>query len=298
MQRTELARRLGVSLAVVLVVLVVAASLPLVTQSGGPDEPLDTTEFSPATVVSEPIQSSGTVSPDVAEDDQSGVVYIDQAHGNDLSRAEMAPLVSALTATGHTVRMLDSTDDFTSELDDGKALVIVDPTLRYTTDELDTVEEFTDGGGHLLLVAEPDRIRPAAAAGNAVTQSSKVTQLASRHGISFDTRYLYDLETNDGNYKHVVATPAADAGLGGIERTTHYTATTVSARDGTPLLVTPETTHLSGGGPAAQHTVATQTENVLAVGDSTFLQADRHTVADNEEFVGYIVEFLATGEGG
>jgi hypothetical protein len=114
-------------------------------------------------------------------------------------------------------------------------------------------------------------------------------------GVSFDTRYLYNMETNDGNYKNVIATPGSEADLDGVNRTTLYTGTTVSAPTGTDLLVTTERTHLSDGGPADRYPVAVETGNVIALGDRDILRDSRYTVADNEDFLAYVVEFLAGG---
>lgn len=72
-----------------------------------------------------------------------------------------------------------------------------------------------------------------------------------------------------------------------------YTATTVSAPDGTRLLVTPETTRLSANSDARRRPVAVRDGNVLAVGDTTFLQEGKHVVVDNERLVATITQFAA-----
>lgn len=129
-------------------------------------------------------------------------------------------------------------------------------------------ENFTERGGRLLLVGEPDQFT---VSGFFLTKrSSRLTTLDAAFSVSFDTRYL--------------------------NRTVLYTATTVTARSGTILLETPTETQLSGGGGPGSHPVAVETGNVIAVGDRTFLRDSRFTVADNEGMLQYVTEFLARGE--
>jgi hypothetical protein len=39
-----------------------------------------------------------------------------------------------------------------------------------------------------------------------------------------------------------------------------------------------------------------ENDNVILLGDKSFLRSDRFNVGDNEEFAAYLVEFLITGE--
>lgn len=294
MRRVAVAKRVGAFAAVVLVIVAAAAAVPLVDTGPDANETLSNPEYDPATVAPEPIAASGAVEPDVPGALRAGVVLVDTGHLNGVDRADIAPLVRGLSDTGHTVRFHDQTDNLTDQLPDADAFVVIDPTVGYDREEVEAVQEFTAGGGRLLLVGEPDRLRVSGVFALSLnTRSSELSALASAHGVAFDTRYLYNLEENDGNYKHVLAEPASDSPVDDVERTTVYTGTTVSANGGTPLLVTTEGTRLSDGGEPGRHTVAVRRDNVVAVGDSTFLRSDRHTLADNEAFVEYLVEFLA-----
>jgi len=305
MERTELAG--GVVAFLVTVLLVVGLAAVGASLTGGGAAPavdvdrtanLSVPEYAAGDLVADPLAAEGSIDPDVPPADRGGTVLVDATHGNDYPRETIAPLVRALTAADHTVRFHEQGDNLTRQLRAAKAYVVISPSDEHDAGEVRAVDEFTDRGGRLLLVGEPDRIEPVGtrAGGQTVTITVSLASLGSEHGVSFDTRYLYNLETNDGNYKHVIARPPEESPLSGVDRTTHYTATTVTVDGGTPLLVTTEGTRQSGSGEAGTYTVAAQRGNVLALGDRTFLRSDRYAVADNEAVLAYIVEFLAQGE--
>jgi hypothetical protein len=175
----------------------------------------------------------------------------------------------------------------------------MDPGSEFERDEIDDIREFTNEGGHLLMVGEPSRKRISGGFfGLSVSnQESALTTLAARYDMSLGTSYLYNLETNGGNYKHVVARPTSASGLE-FEDVTMYTAASVSSRTGTVLLRTTRNTHEAGLDGTRRHPVAIHRpqQNVILLGDSSFLRADRFNVGDNEQFVAFLVEFLVSGE--
>lgn len=300
MDRRRFGKRVGLAIAVAALVTITAFAMPvLFTGDRTPTERVDHPEFDAGSLAVDPLDTDGSIDPDADPAASSGVVVIDTAHSNDVDRADIAPLVEGLTAANHSVRYHGTGDNLTKQLDGAKAFVVITPYLGFDEEELDTIENATDDGMHLLLVAEPDWITVSRGPfGEAIPteKQSRIAPIASAHGVSFDTRYLYDLQTNDVNYKHVLAEPASKEELSDIERVSAYTATRVTARNGTPLLVTPASTRLSDGGQLGPHRIAVRQGNTVALGDRTMLHADRATVADNEHFVEYLVEFLVAGE--
>lgn len=299
MERADIVRRVGVMVLVaagiVTGVFILGSSLPA---GEVPAEPMTHSEYDPDALVVEPLATEGTVEPNISTTNSSNVVLVDTAHGNDLERATIAPLVSGLTAVNHSVRFYEDGDNLTTELEQAKAFVVITPTERFSKSEVETVVNATDDGMRLVLVGEPDSFvitRGPFGAPVPVKQTSHLTELGSAHDVSFDTRYLYNLASNDGNYKHVLVEAPATSPLTDLDRASVYTATAVSSANGTPLLVTQPEARLSDGGPPGRYPVAVRAGNTVAVGDRTFLRADRHTIADNEAFVEYLVEFMAEG---
>ena len=292
-----LATRLAVAALVAAAVVAVAFAVPAVTGPTPGREPLTTPEYDPGTLATTPLPAEGTleIDPDVGGDE--GIVVVDATHSNRVDRADLAPLVRGLTAAGYRVRIHDS-GTLDRALANANAFVVVDPAEEFERNEFLTVLTFTNEGGHVLLVGEPNRVSGSSISGiSGDVQESALTTLAARYDMSLGTGYLYNLETNGGNYKHVVSESTEESALD-LDRVVTFTAASVHARRGTVLLQTTLGTYEAGSDEPGRHAVAVlnDRENVLLLGDSTFFRTDRFTVGDNERFVAYVVEFLVSGE--
>ncbi|MFB6309677.1 MAG: DUF4350 domain-containing protein [Salinirussus sp.] len=283
--------------AVVVAFIVVVVGATLLAGAGGgfsATDELSTAEFDPSTTLEDPIPVEGSVEASVEAANRSGTVVIDQGHNNDLERRNLRPLVAALGALNHSVTIHGPGDNLTEQLSEASAYVTITPTEPHQPSQIDALEDFTARGGRALVVGEPDQI---VFSGPFPTQRTvATTELGARFGFSIDTRYLYNLERNDAIYKHVIAEPADGADLEGVDRTTVYTGTAVTASDAQPLLVATEGTTLSDGGKSDEHVIALRKGNLIVVGDRTFMDDSHHAVADNEDFIAAVVEFLARGQ--
>ena len=292
-----------------LVALVAAAGLVVATVAGGavlastanddPEtEPMAVPEYQPENVTVDAIPARGDVRPDRSETTGSGTVVVDAGHGNRFDRATLEPIVRGLTRVGYDVEYYRS-GDLAAALEDAKAFVVVDPSQEYQPGDVDDVRRFTGQGGHLLVVGEPDRLRASAGfLGTSLdTQESALTALGSAYGASVGTAYLYNQERGDASYKSIETRPTDVEGLDDVNRTTMYTAGAVRMRGGEVLLrAASGTRESSTADQSRRYPVATRRSNVVVLGDKTFLRDDRHRVADNEAFVAYLVEFLASSD--
>ncbi|MFB6169174.1 MAG: hypothetical protein ABEJ43_10065 [Haloferacaceae archaeon] len=291
-----------------LLALVLSAGVVVGVAAGGaafvdggenePDGSLAIPEYQPENVSVEPIPAEGKLSPDSDVAVGSGTVVIDRGHGNRFSRATIEPLVRGLTRMGYDVEFYRN-GDLAAALEDAKAFVVIDPATEYKSGDINDVRRFTGQGGRLLVVGEPDRIGISASLfGTSInTQESALTTLGAAYGTSVETGYLYNQENADANYKHIETAPTGAGGLEGVEQTTMYTATAVQMRGGEVLLRSaPGTIQSSTDDEQGRHPVAVRRNNVVFLGDKTFMRADRYRVADNEAFLTYLVEFLASGE--
>lgn len=291
-----------------LLALVLAAGVVVGIAAGGAmfandgrtssDESLAIPEYQPENVTTDYIPAEGEIAPSRDATVGSGTVVIDAAHGNRFDRATIEPLIRGLTRVGYDVE-IHRTGDLAVALDDAKAFVVIDPNQEYRSGDVDDVRRFTGQGGRLLVVGEPDRVSVSASLfGSSIsTQDSALTTLGSAYGTSVGTAYLYNQESADANYKHITARPTDAAGLDGIEQTTMYTAGAVRMRGGDVLLRSaPRTAESSTDDEQGRYPVAAQRNDVVVLGDKSFMRADRYRVADNEAFVTYLVEFLASGD--
>jgi hypothetical protein len=296
-----LAKRVAVAGLVAVVIVAAAFAIPAATDSSTEPEPLDTPEYDAEALAATPIPAEGEIEADGSVGNRAGVVVVDVSHSNRVSRAELAPLVEELTSIGYGIRFYEGDQTLDQELSNVNAFLVVDPAQEFDRDEIDSVRDFTDDGGHLLMVGEPNRKRISASLfGTSITeQESALTTLAARYDMSLGTSYLYNLETNGGNYKHITARPTPESELE-FDSVTMFTAAAVHARRGTVLLRATADTHEAGIDGTSRFPVAVhrENENAVLLGDSTFLHADRFNVGDNEQFAAFLVEFLISGNAG
>jgi hypothetical protein len=294
----ELGKRLVVLVLTVAVVLAVVAGGSTLLQDEEERTSLQNPEYEPDAVVPEPIEATGTVDPDPDPTaDDTGTVVIDRRHANRFSRSDIEPLVDALVREGYHVKFYTG-GDLAVALEDADAFLVIDPGSEYLPGDIDDVRQFTGNGGRLVMIGEPDRTAVSASIfGTSIsTQESRLTTLASQYGMSVDTQYLYNQENADGTFKHVLARPTSGE-LDGVEQTTMYTAAAVTARNGTVLLRSAPNTIKSGSDEVTgEYPVAVERNNVLLLGDKTFMQEDRYRVADNEQLVAYVAEFMIEGD--
>lgn len=296
----QLTRGTILSIVIAVAIVAVAGTVPLLSQQPEP-EPISQTEFQSSQVVADPIQARGDVQVELTAGNISGTVVIDNAHGNRFTRADIQPLTAAIQDQGYDVRFHGS-DDLKEDLADADAYVIVDPSNEYTEEELEVLKAFVNDGGRLLILGEPTRVQVSASLFGVTISDveSALTTLGSAFNVTFDTRYVYDLSQNDGNYKRPVVAPARDVNispvredLSAVEDVTFYTAAPVRPTgDGTPVLLTHGSARIADSDDDGRVPVAARDENVLAIGDSTFIGPDTYNVADNEVFLGRVVEFL------
>lgn len=289
---------LGVLVAgVVVLAAVVAGSLatPPAAVPPGADHP----EYASEEIAVDRLENEGT--PDPSGD--VGTVVFDRSENNRFDREDVAPLTDAITRAGGEVRFTETHNGLATTLFEADVLVVVDPASRYDGEDLDALEQFLDDGGKVVIFGEPNRkvIQQRQFGIGLSTRRSQLTTLGSKLGITFDTQYLYDQQHNDGNFKNVLAGPPDGQNhdlVEGVEDVAMYTATSVSATDGEVLLRTASSAKQDGtareeGYPVA---VVNDRDDVLAVGDKTFLQPQYASVGDNDVFIARIVEFMADAD--
>lgn len=286
--------RVAAFLVTVLLVVAGTAVGPYVATLGGQQPTAaNYSEYAVSSVVPERAEATGH--PSVDRRDDRGLVVIDRTHLNRFTRDEIQPLVDAVTEAGYRVEFLSGTDSMDVALSRADAFVVVDPGTAYTGDEADRVESFVDRGGRLVLMGEPTYL--AITGGFASTARNQLSSLSTEFGIEFGSDYLYNMERRDGHFQNVFANAAGDGPVvDGVDRAAFYTATQVTSPAGTPLLVATDRTRNSRNDATGDYTLALRQGNVLAVGDTTFLERANSNVVDNEQFIGNVAEFLVTGE--
>ena len=311
MNRAGLKARAAVFVVVVVLTVTAVAAAGVVTDQATTEKPTaEADRYQPDAIETSELERGGEITID--GDHESKTVVIDVAHDNDVSREDLQPVVSALTAHGHTVEYHEYEEqhgsmgdqrarELTETLRDADALIAVDPQTRYTAGEAEAVSEFADAGGRVLFAAGPET------GGGTVTVDPMTGQIVeegdgefesvtSALGIAFDTGYIYDMEEYEGNYRRISVSAETEAELtGGVDRVV-FDAPTQVATEGEPLLATAETAEHSESREAGSFDVAVRHGNAVGVGDTGFMTTESHNVADNEVFIGNLLEFLVGGE--
>ena len=239
-----------------------------------------------------------------------GLVVLDQAHGNQFTRAEMATLDGLLAARGLQVRPLVE-GELTAALRPAAALVVIAPVQGYSAAEIQAVRDFVARGGRVLLLGDPTRyniqIDETDLFALPVVETAQVplNDLANAFDITFRGDYLYNTVENEGNFRNILLDAGGFGGgalTDGLERLALYSshslqlgpaATAVlSANDDTWSSATDRPGGLT---LAALSPADSDAGQLLAIGDVHFLTEPYNTVYDNGAFVARVADFLAGG---
>ncbi|WP_336002937.1 DUF4350 domain-containing protein [Halorientalis halophila] len=311
---TDLSRLVGVFVAVLALVLVVAAAAPLLASPGGEanPQPQNPDAFQPDRIVPEDVNSSGSVKVDA--DAEGQVVLIDRAHGNDFDREEIQPLVEALVRNGHEVRFHGggpggagsagpgSESPLNRSLREADAFVVISPDRPFADPERRGVADFADRGGRLVMLGEPTSSAPTVSSlfGPPMDQSatSQMASLSSRFGMGLGTGYLYNMYENGNNFQNVYATAAGEGPLTeGVDRVLFDRATALSVGgDASVALSAGDRSALSTTRRQGEFPVAATSGDVALIGDTSFLTPSNYRAADNEVLIGNLASFLVSGD--
>lgn len=289
---------------IVIAVVVSTAAIGGYAMADAPTERSDATVekqyFTDESLVSESELTSRSGEIDLA-DQPSRTVLI----STDGQVSELEPVIEALVTSGHEVRIHDGggssiqsaggiltgsvtatssvseTDEgLESELGEVDALLAVGGS-QFSDEDYETIESFAEEGS-VVLATEP-------ATGFSGSASDGLT---ARFGISVGDGYLYNMQENDANYQRIYANgAAADIGAG-VESLVFDTATPVASHDGSTAITASEQTRYSVTRESDTYGVAAQSGNVVVIGDTDFMTPLDYNRADNNQFIGNVLEFL------
>jgi hypothetical protein len=220
-------------------------------------------------------------------------IMFDQAHNNQYSLAEIESLRGLLLNQGAEILELRPKENLSEKLKKADAFIIITPTDFFTESELRAIENFVERGGRLLVIADPTR-----SVSESDREREKSVNLANEilepFRISFRNDYVYSLVKNEGNYRNIHVHPAGNHLLGmNLTNLVFYASHSVAALDN--IVLTGDETSLSSlDDQGARHPVAAldASENVLAIGDMTFMTTPYFQVSDNYQLIINISEFL------
>jgi len=313
-------RLIGVFVVIVALAVVGGVVLGAAGDSGQPDgaevSGQSPAQFQPDAVNEEYDPETGNIEVDAGEQDKR--ILVDTRHGNQFSQTDLEPVVEAAFESGHTIEFgASASSDGRSRRGSGASygetlsnydgVLIVQPTGEFSQSERNALQNYTDAGGRVAVLAEPTQIQAALGLfGVPSPVSFGATNLSRNYGLQVGAEGLYNMneDRNDNNFKSIYASPSADGTLTeGVETISfdqggyvvvnedHEDAgrieTLYTAAEGTRTLDTRRT---------GEYPVVARNDNMVLVADSSFIEQSEVYDVDNEVFVGNLVEFLVSGD--
>lgn len=305
--------RRGWALVVALLAPIVVRSLWFYQGAYARSLPVTTPDYSAFPQATPPL--GPPVVPASSQPSAYGVVLLDWSHQNQFAVPEFGILASALAVRGARVEVASLSYDLSSlpleeRLKYADAYLVAAPTLEFTRSEVRAVAAFVDRGGRLVVISDPTRGSAAFDPfgfylGPAFGDVAVANGLLAPHGLVFSDDYLYNVHRNEGNFRNVFLSQfhfprlEGDRRPGDIPRgeVVFYGSRSVTTESGTPVLVGDGYTYSSrtdrGGSLAAG--ALSESENVLALGDLTFLMPPYNEVSDNAGLIDNVADFLVGG---
>jgi hypothetical protein len=222
-----------------------------------------------------------------------GMLVVDMAHRNAFFEEELTTLVSRVADRGYVVEFMDAPEKggptpaaaLGAQLDRANGLLIVNPIQPYTGAEVSEVQRFLERGGRVLLVADPGR-------------PHLINSIGGPLGLEFQPDYLFNQVEYDLNFQHILVREfQPDALTGGLNELAFHTTGSVKST-GSGLAFTDSNTEssLSGRGGGASPIATGENRNVVGVYDLTFMVPPQNLLADNNQLVSNLADFLTGGQ--
>ncbi len=253
--------------------------------------------YDPPPSVDIPFQqiTSPGVAPAVAVDSDTaqvrrGLMLVDALHVNSFEEEEVVTLKSWVANRGYDVEVVGGFAPMEVEtrltlLEDklrrADSFLVVLPRVGYSEAEVDLVERFVEKGGKLLLISDP-------------TRPSRINILAKRFGVEFQPDYLFNTLEYDLNFRHIFVRDFQPAPItSGLDTIALYIAGSVRS-SGHGLAFTDVNTRSSLVEAAEDfYPIAWgESQNVLAIGDFTFMVPPYNSLVDNGKFLSNLADYL------
>ncbi|MDI6902423.1 MAG: hypothetical protein QMC77_01640 [Methanocellales archaeon] len=211
-----------------------------------------------------------------------GTVLFDFSHDNNFEPEELNVLASRIISRGYSVEYLKGNKSLEEELEHVDSFVVILPVTPFSEEEIDQVKNFVDGGGKLLMIADP-------------TRDSEINALSSNFGIIFWNDYLYNLKDNEGNFQYIYLSDFKENSITkDLDRVVFYVSSSIyPSEEG--IMFTDENTYSSSKGIKGKYSpmVLTDDSKVLAISDLTFL-TEPYNVLDNNQLISNIADYLTS----
>ena len=163
------------------------------------------------------------------------------------------------------------------------AFIIVSPQEEFSKEEKETIDEFVDNGGKLLLIADP-------------TRQGKINSISLEFGLIFEPDYLYNIKENEINYRNIFVSEFKENEITkNLEKIVLYVAGSISSADDGIAFVDEDTfSSVIGSRKHLSPIALAQKSKVLAVYDLTFITEPYNGTFDNNQLIANIADWLVS----
>ncbi len=177
---------------------------------------------------------------------------------------------------------MEEEEELDEELPVQGAFIIVCPQIEFSNQEMETINEFVNNGGKLLLIADP-------------TRRGNMNSLSHEFGLIFEPDYLYNMKEYDANYRNIFVSDFKENPISkNLEKITLYTAGSISSADGGIAFVDENTfSNVIETRKGLSPIALAQESKVLAIYDLTFITEPHNGILDNNQLISNIADWLA-----
>ena len=234
---------------------------------------------------------------------REGTVLIDLAHDNNFDIEELNVLTLRLISQGLTIDFFKAGDDLGKELlgeevveeeeeeevvveeevELPDAFIVVCPQAEFSKKERETVDEFVNDGGKLLLIADP-------------TRRDKMNSLSLDFGLIFEPDYLYNMKEYDANFQNIFFSEFKENEItNDLKKIALYRAGSISSADGGIAFGNEDTFSSLIETRKKLSPIALANESkILAIYDLTFMTEPHNGILDNNRLISNIADWLAS----
>jgi len=212
---------------------------------------------------------------------KKGDVIFDMAHKNAYTPILLSEFMGRLVSKGYKPAFYSSDDDLKELLQGAKAFITIVPLASFDGDEIETLKDFAERGGKIIMFCDPSVLSYAAC-----------NSLSIEFGAYFSTSYLYNMEENFGVYRNIYVHFRNDTLFYNISEIVMFTASSISG-NGKSIATTSNDTYDSITRMPSNYTVIFQNGNFLGVSDSTFILDPFLRVSNNSAFLDTVIKFIS-----
>ncbi len=210
-----------------------------------------------------------------------GTVIFDLSHENNFEPKDVGILVSNIVSAGGNVEYLKNANNFRQKLKYADSFVIISPRKGFSSEEKANLQYFVQKNGKILLIGDPDK-------------RSDINDVSTLFGILFRDDYLYNLRENEGNFRNIFLKDFYSNNLtANLKKIVFFSASSLNPKEN-GIIFTSNDTYSSKKEEVGRYSPAITKGSVLALGDGTFMKQPYNDVAQNNQFISNIVDFLIT----